>query len=102
MGELKIQYSDKKVTPWGGMKLMKDFIDHLDVFSYIKELNIPQPNSNAGYDPNVIILGFWLSIFTGANRFAHTDWLRYDTTLQSIFEIDKLSPAMLKCTTNAK
>ena len=27
MGELKIQYSDKKVTPFGGMKLLKDFID---------------------------------------------------------------------------
>jgi len=26
MGELKIQYSDKKVTPFGGMKLLKDFI----------------------------------------------------------------------------
>ena len=24
MGELKIAYSDKKVTPWGGMKLLKD------------------------------------------------------------------------------
>jgi hypothetical protein len=90
MGELKIAYSDKKVTPWGGMKLLKDFLDHLDVFSYMKDLNIPQPQSNAGYDPNVIILGFWLSIFTGANRFSHTDWLRYDTTLQSIFELDKL------------
>jgi hypothetical protein len=90
MGELKIAYSDKKVTPWGGMKLLKDFIDHLQIFSYLKELNIPQPNSNAGYNPNVLILGFWLSIFTGGNRFSHTDWLRYDTTLQSIFEIDKL------------
>ena len=27
MGELKIQYSDKKVTPFGGMKLLKNFID---------------------------------------------------------------------------
>ena len=26
MGELKIEYSDKKITPFGGMKLLKDFI----------------------------------------------------------------------------
>ena len=25
MGELKIEYSDKKVTPFGGMKLLKNF-----------------------------------------------------------------------------
>ena len=90
MGELKIAYSDKKVTPWGGMKLLKDFIDHLQILPYLNELNIPQPNSNRGYDPTILILGFWLSIITGGNRFSHTDWLRYDTILQSIFELDKL------------
>lgn len=72
------------------MKLLKNFIDHLEIFSYLKQLNIPKPNSNAGYDPNILILGFWLSIFTGGNRFSHTDWLRYDATLQSIFELEKL------------
>ena len=28
MGELKIEYSDKKITPFGGMKLLKDFMDN--------------------------------------------------------------------------
>ena len=27
MGKLKIEYSDKKITPFGGMKLLKDFMD---------------------------------------------------------------------------
>ena len=45
MGELKISYSDKKVTPWGGMKLLKNFIDHLQILPYLNELNIPQPQS---------------------------------------------------------
>jgi len=58
--------SDKKVTPFGGMKL--------------------HPKSNAGYNPLDIIQGFWLSIFTEASRYIHADWLRYDTTLQSICE----------------
>jgi len=90
MGELKIQYSDKKITPWGGMKLLKDFMDHLSIMPFLKKLDIPQPNSNRGYDPTVTILGFWLSIFTGASRFSHADWIRYDTSLHSIFEIEKL------------
>ena len=73
------------------MKLLKDFIDPLQILPYLNELNIPQPNSNRGYDPTILILGFWLSIITGGVDFPHTDWLRYDTTLQSIFELDKTS-----------
>ena len=42
------------------MKLLKDFIDHLQILPYLNELNIPQPNSNRGYDPTILILGFGL------------------------------------------
>ena len=87
MGELKIQYSDKKVTPFGGMKLLKDFIDKTDIIKNLESVNIPQPQSNAGINPIDIIQGFWLSIFTGASRYIHADWLRYDTVLQEIFNI---------------
>ena len=90
MGELKINYSDKKVTPFGGMKLLKDFIDHITVLEDLKNVNLPQPGSNAGFDPSVIVQGFWLSIFTGASRYIHADWLRYDETLQQIFELKRL------------
>lgn len=90
MGELKIEYSDKKVTPFGGMKLLKDFIDTTHIIKDLQSVNLPQPNSNAGYNPIDIIQGFWLSIFTGASRFIHADWLRYDTTLQEIFKIKRL------------
>ena len=90
MGELKIEYSDKKVTPFGGMKLLKDFIDKTNVISDLRIVNLPVGFSNRAYDPVNIIQGFWLAIFTGASRYIHADWIRYDTNLQSIFEIDKL------------
>jgi len=32
MGKLKIAYSEKKVTPWGEMKLLKGFI----IKNYVK------------------------------------------------------------------
>ena len=90
MGELKIEYSDKKVTPFGGMKLLKDFIDKTNIEEDLRSVDLPMPQSNAGYDPVDIIKAFWLSIFTGASRFVHADWLRYDTTLQSIFEFKRM------------
>jgi hypothetical protein len=99
MGELKIQYSDKKATPFGGMKLLKDFIDTTNIIKDLESVNIPQPQSNAGINPIDIIQGFWLSIFTGASRYIHADWLRYDTVLQNIFDIKRL-PSQTKMVAN--
>jgi len=48
MGELKIQYSDKKVTPFGGMKLLKDFMDTTNIIDDLRSVNLPYPQSNAG------------------------------------------------------
>jgi len=90
MGELKIRYSDKKVTPFGGMKLLKDFMDTTSIIEDLRSVNLPYPQSNAGIDPIDIIQGFWLSIFTGGSRYIHADWLRYDTVLQEIFQIKRL------------
>ncbi len=44
MGELKIQYSDKKVTLFGGMKLPKDFIDTTNIIEDLRSVNLPPVN----------------------------------------------------------
>ena len=56
------------------MKLLKDFIDKTNVISNLKEVNLPQLGSNAGYNPVNIIQGFWLAIFTGTSRYIHADF----------------------------
>jgi len=85
MVNLPIEYSDKQVTPFGGMSLMKRFIDQTGIREYMSELDLPQPGSNRGYSSAHIIESFWLGIWTGASRYIHCDWLRYDKTLHSIF-----------------
>jgi len=55
MGEVKIRYSDKKVIPFGGMKLLKDFMDQTTVMEDLKEVALPQSGSNASFDFSVII-----------------------------------------------
>lgn len=86
MVNLPIEYSDKPVTPFGGMSLMKRFVDQTGIRDFLSQLNLPQPGSNRGYDPWHIVESFWLGIWTGASRYIHCDWLRYDQVLQSIFE----------------
>ena len=50
MGKLKIEYSDKKITPFVGMKLLIDFMDKTSVIHDIQRVNLPQGDQNAAYD----------------------------------------------------
>lgn len=85
MVNLPIEYSDKPVTPFGGMSLLKRFIDKIGADDFLDELPLPQPGSNRGYAPSDIVKSFWLGIWTGAGRYIHCDWVRYDNVLQEIF-----------------
>lgn len=85
MVNLPIEYSDKSVTPFGGMSLLKRFIDKIGVDAFLDKLALPQPGSNRGYAPANIVKSFWLGIWTGASRYIHCDWVRYDNVLQEIF-----------------
>jgi len=85
MVNLPIEYSDKPVTPFGGMALIKHFIGQTGLREHLAKLDLPQGGSNRAYDPVQIIESFWLGIWTGASRYIHCDWLRQDQTLAAIF-----------------
>ena len=90
MVNLNIEYSDKKVTPFGGMVLMERFLESTKIREQLQQLDLPVSGSNRGYEAEEIIESFWLSIWTGASRYIHCDWLRYDTTLQKIFGFSEM------------
>ncbi len=92
MVTLPIEYSDKNVTAHGGLSLLKRFIDKIGIIEALDGFDFPKPGSNRGYDPSEIILSFWLGIWTGASRYIHSDWVRYDKVLQEIFGL-KLMPS---------
>jgi hypothetical protein len=90
MVNLPIEYSDKPVTPFGGMALIKRFIDQTGIREHLAPLDLPQGGSNRAYDPVDVIEGFWLGIWTGASRYIHCDWPRQDQTLAAIFGHERL------------
>lgn len=85
MKDLIFEYSNKKVTPFGGMLLMKRFIDKTGIIDFLEKQDLPVPGSNAGYKSIDIIQAFWVSVWLGANKFAHTAILRFDHVLKEIF-----------------
>ena len=83
--KLPIEYSDQPVTPFGGMRLMKEFMDQTNIVEQLRTLDLPQPESNRGYKPEDVITSFWLNIWAGSNRYVHCNWLRDDAVLKEIF-----------------
>ncbi len=86
MQEIKIQFTDKEITPWGGMLLLKNMLETTKFCSVIESCSaIPQPGSNRGYKPYTIVESFITSVWCGANRFIHTEVTRHDKVLTELF-----------------
>lgn len=86
MKDLCYEYSNKQVTPFGGMLLIKRFLDRTGIGEFLQSRKeLPTSGSNSGYEALHIIQAFWVSVWLGANRFAHTSVLRHDNVLQKIF-----------------
>jgi hypothetical protein len=85
--EFDISYTNKEITPWGGMVFLKQMLEKIGFRKLIEDNpDLPVSGSNRGYNTSTIIEGFITSIWCGANRFLHTEVTRHDTTLGKIFE----------------
>jgi hypothetical protein len=85
MQSIEYEYSKKSVSPWGGMRIVKELIDRIGLEEKLQQLPLPQPGSNRGHNPVSLIMGFLVSIWIGGNRFAHCALLRQDEVLRNIF-----------------
>ena len=87
----ELRFTDKEITPWGGMALMKRMLDHLGFEQALKQAGLPAPGSNRGYAPEQLITQFMLSVWCGANRFEHGEVTRHDAVLQRIFGFARMA-----------
>lgn len=79
------EFSDSKVTPWGGMLLIKEFLDRSGFMDALESCGLPEPESNRGYRGKDVISSFWVSVWIGAVRFTHTAAVRFDEALKRIY-----------------
>ena len=91
MSEVKISFTDKEITPWGGMILMKNFMEKSGIIPILNSLALPVQGSNRGYNPIQLIISFWVSIWCGANRFEHLEVARVDEVLRKIFKWERMA-----------
>lgn len=82
---LPYEYTDKPVTPWGGMQEMKMVIEKTKILEELDKLSLPQSASNNSIPALDIIESFWVSIWIGCFRFSHTAVICVDEVLRQIF-----------------
>ena len=89
MQDLNLEFSDKKVTPWGGMHWLARLLYKIKFREMLSNLAFPEPGSNRSYEAYEVIEPFLVSIWAGANRFSHTSSVSYDSVLPAIFNWKK-------------
>jgi hypothetical protein len=85
--EFTYRFTNKEVTPWGGMSFLKQFLDKMQFSDCVSACDfLPQPGSNRGYSPSVLLESFICSVWCGATKFVHTELTRFDAALSRIFQ----------------
>lgn len=85
MANLKIEFTDKEITPWGGVAILHKMMDKMSFDEVLQKSPLPVQGSNRGYDPVQLIMQFIISIWCGANRYEHLEVTRFDGVIQQMF-----------------
>lgn len=90
---LPYEFSDKKVSPWGGVRMIHELYLKSGLRRMIGGVDFHLPGSNRGFDPVEVIEGFLVSVILGPRRMAHAEVLRQDEIVREIFGWKRAIPS---------
>lgn len=93
MQMLPYEFSDKKVSPWGGVRMIHELYLKSGLRRMIGGVDFHLPGSNRGFDPVEVIEGFLVSVILGPRRMAHAEVLRQDEIVREIFGWKRVLPS---------
>ena len=89
--KFELSFTNKEITPWGGVVFLKQMLDKIGFREQIENCSaLPVSQSNNSYKKETLIESFITSIWCGANRFLHTEITRSDKALGKIFGWQKI------------
>ena len=80
-----VGFSDREVTAWGGLSLLKQMLDRLQFREAFSRIGVPESSSTRGYSACQLIEQIYVSIWCGACRFSHAEIVRLDNVLCRLF-----------------
>ena len=84
-------FTDKQFTPWGGLRIFQEMLERLGWEERLGSAPLPQPGSNRGVNPVLMVKAFMVTIWTGGGRFAHTAMVRFDGALRAVFDLKQVA-----------
>jgi len=89
MFNLPHEFTDRKISPWGGIKFFQQVFSNSGIRDFLNQLPLPEPGSNRGYKAIDLIEGFLVSVVLGSRRLEHSGMLRFDEVIKKIFNWEK-------------
>lgn len=89
--DYKIEFTDKEITPWAGILMLKKMLEKMDFDSCLDGLDLPEQGSNRGYSSHQLIKQFITSVWCGANRFEHTEVTRQDEVIRQFWGFERMA-----------
>lgn len=87
--EIGIAFTDKPVTPWGGLTLFGGLARQIGLEQALRDALPFQLTSPNATDPVEIVLAFMAGVLTGSRRLAHIERLRWDEGVRQILGIKR-------------
>ena len=87
--EVFVSFTDKPVTPWGGLVLFSGFAREIGLAGALRQhmpFAVTSPNATP---PEDIALAFMSGVIIGARRFSHLEHLRQDCALGHILGLER-------------
>jgi hypothetical protein len=82
---LPFEFSNKLVTPWGGLRYVQEFMEHCGFRQKLRELEFHKTGSCAGANHFEYVESFLVSVILGAKRCSDAELLRLDEPIRTMF-----------------
>jgi len=87
---MELEFVDQGITAYGGLAILQQMLTKSGFIDKLEHLPLPVQGSNRGYSPIQLFIQFMAGVWCGANRFAQLDITRMDSSIQRMFEWERM------------
>lgn len=89
--EISLTFTDKPVTPWGGLAVFAQFAERLGLPEALRKavpFTLTSPNAT---DPVEVLVAFLSGVLVGSRRFSHIERLRQDEVVRTMLGMERFA-----------
>lgn len=91
--DLKVEYTTRPVSGWGGLVVFARFLESIGVRSFLQRALPDGRTSNNQVGVVDMVLQLFVSVLSGGRRFEHVDRFREDEVIRNIMKVRRFGSA---------